>query len=320
MQRNHNSKKYEKLIIIIAIAVTALLIIVINLVGSPMNKKEPAKLEKNKATVSADINKSTGTTVTTAVTETTTARPEETTVTVVETSTSLGNDINTGTNPQNAAAAERLERNANKKVYLTFDDGPSENTNRILDILDKYDVKATFFNMHTDSPELLAAQKREYEEGHTIAIHTVDHRYEDLYASFDAWKNDIMGEHDFLKEQLGIDVRYYRFPGGSSNTLAARYGTNIDDCISWLGDNGFKYFDWNSENGDGRGRAGSPELCLKNINAAISDDGDGYIVLMHDAAYKDTTVEALPAVIENLKGRGFTLCQITDNTIPVHHR
>ena len=93
MQRNHNSKKYEKLIIIIAIAVTALLIIVINLVGSPMNKKEPTKLEKNKATVSADINKSTGTTVTTAVTETTTA---------------LGNDINTGTNPKNPAAAERL--------------------------------------------------------------------------------------------------------------------------------------------------------------------------------------------------------------------
>ena len=327
MQKKHNSKKYDRIIIIIALVITALLVIIINLVGSPMGKKDNSLSDRNRPIVSSSDSKKTdklsksegeSETITNSTSASVSVNSETVRNTEANTSKEEKNEVNT--NPRNVKEAEEVEKNAKKKVYLTFDDGPSNNTNRILDILAQYNVKATFFNMVTDVPEYLEAQKREWEEGHTIGIHTVDHKYKTLYASLDAWKKDVLGEHQFLKDKLGIDSRYYRFPGGSSNTLAAQYGTNINDCIAWLNTNNFKYFDWNSENGDGRGIAKTPQMCIDNINATIYDNGDRYIILMHDATNKNTTVEALPRVIEELRARGFTLCQITDNTIPVHHR
>lgn len=327
MQKNRNAKKIDKIIIIVAIAITALLVIVINLVGSPMGKKDNSFTDKDKPKVSASDSKRmdnlaksevSSETETSATSSTASDAGETTKKSEETTGKEEKNEIKT--NPRNVKEAEEVEKNAKKKVYLTFDDGPSHNTNRILDILAQYKVKATFFNMVTDVPEYLEAQKREWEEGHTIGIHTVNHDYKELYSSLDAWKKDVLGEHQFLREQLGIDSRYYRFPGGSSNELAAQYGTDINKCIAWLNNNNFKYFDWNSENGDGRGMAKTPQMCIDNINATIYDNGDGYIILMHDATNKNPTVEALPKVIEELRDRGFTLCQITDNTIPVHHR
>lgn len=221
-------------------------------------------------------------------------------------------------NPKDEEAAIAHEKNAKKRIYLTFDDGPSANTDRILDILKKYNIKATFFNMRPQRKEYLKGQKRAYEEGHTIGIHTVNHDYEQLYSSFDAWRGDILGEHDALYKELGIDSKFYRFPGGSSNTLAKQYGTDIKKCIVWLNENGYKYFDWNSENGDGRGASRTVNQAYENVMSQIGDYGD-YDVLMHDATNKNTTVEALPLIIEALKNKGFTFCQVTKNTIPVHH-
>ena len=146
------------------------------------------------------------------------------------------------------------EQQSNEKVvYLTFDDGPSENTKKIMDILAKYDAKATFFvtGRNQDYNYLI---KDAYNAGHTIALHTYSHEYSTVYASVDAYFDDLNKVGQMVKKEIGFVPHYIRFPGGSSNTVSRRYCQGIMSTLTKeVVEKGYQYYDWTCINGDGEG-------------------------------------------------------------------
>ncbi len=203
-----------------------------------------------------------------------------------------------------------------KKVYLTFDDGPSSITSDILDVLDCYGVKATFFTVCNTSESAIQNMQRIVNSGHTIGIHSVSHKYSTVYASLDSFKKDVLDMQQFIYENTGYKTFFYRFPGGSSNTIAQ---CDIGECIQFLDEAGFEYFDWNVESGDATGNMIPKDTIVNNVLSSLGDR-DEYMVLMHDAEPKKTTLEALPEIIEGIQSRGYQILPITENTKPVHHR
>ena len=202
------------------------------------------------------------------------------------------------------------------KVYLTFDDGPSIYTDEILDILDQYHVKATFFVVGKDGSDAEEAMQRIVAEGHTLGMHSYSHKYKELYESLDSFTEDFTQIRDYIYQATGVESVYYRFPGGSSNTVS-----NIDmhEFIDYLDSQGVEYFDWNVSSGDGGSIKLSTDTLLENCTKDI-DTRDTSIILLHDSAEKPTTVEALPDIIENILDRPDTvILPITENTKPVHH-
>lgn len=202
-----------------------------------------------------------------------------------------------------------------RKVYLTFDDGPSSNTGKILDILDDYNVKATFFvNGRTDKHSI-KMYKRIVNEGHTIGMHSYTHRYNQVYASRKAFEKDFFRIRKLIYDTTGVKSVYYRFPGGSSNKVS---NTNISDLISFLDKEKVTYFDWNVMSGD----AVSNELKSSQIIENVMSDVVKYktsVVLMHDAANKNSTVAALPALIQKLQKEGDLLLPIDKDTRLIQH-
>lgn len=212
------------------------------------------------------------------------------------------------------AAGEEEENR--KKIYLTFDDGPSSNTDEILDILKAYDVKATFFVVGKTDEASRKAYRRIVEEGHTLGMHSYSHSYADIYASEEDFQTDMKKLQEYLYELTGVWSRFYRFPGGSSNTVS-----NIDmqKLADWLTDQGVTYFDWNVASGDAVSRELPAETLLANCLAGIRNQ-QSCVVLMHDAANKDTTVEALPEIISEIRlQEDAVFLPITDDTVPVQH-
>lgn len=216
--------------------------------------------------------------------------------------------------PEAVVSAEELEDAF--KVYLTFDDGPSDTTDRLLDLLDDYGIKATFFVTGKNDEESMRRMKRIVDEGHTIAMHTYTHSYNRIYESIDTFSEDVQRIHDLIYEATGVDCHYYRFPGGSSNSTAGR--VKIQDYISYLNDKEIRYYDWNVSSGD----AAFPSLTSEQIVENIMRDVVKYkssIVLMHDAPGKGSTLEALPTVIEKIRAEGAIILPIDDNTSLVQH-
>lgn len=202
------------------------------------------------------------------------------------------------------------------KVYLTFDDGPGIYTDEILDILDQYHVKATFFVVGKDGADAEKALQRIAAEGHTLGMHSYSHKYKELYESLDSFTEDFTQIRDYIYQATGVESVYYRFPGGSSNTVS-----NIDmhEFIDYLDSQGVEYFDWNVSSGDGGSMKLSTDTLLENCTKDI-DTRDTSIILLHDSAEKPTTVETLPDIIENILARPDTvILPITENTKPVHH-
>lgn len=147
-----------------------------------------------------------------------------------------------------------------RRVYFTFDDGPSANTDRILDILDQYGVKATFFVVGKDKYQ--EQYKRIVEDGHTLGMHSYSHKYNEIYASLDAYKQDLTQLHDFLYELTGEDCNIVRFPGGSSNTISK---VDMWELIDYLDSEGMVYFDWNVASGDATGGKKSASQIVRNV-------------------------------------------------------
>ncbi len=203
-----------------------------------------------------------------------------------------------------------------RKVYLTFDDGPSSQTDKILDILAEYDVKATFFvNGRTDEKSQ-AAYRRIVAEGHTLAMHSYSHKYSEIYTSVDDFAADFNKLQEYLYEVTGVWSRYTRFPGGSSNSVS---DVDMREFIAWLNEQGITYYDWNISSGD----ASSGGISAEQIVVNCTENLEKYqtaIILMHDAAGKKTTVEALPEVIETILAMDETvILPITDDTVPIQH-
>ncbi len=222
--------------------------------------------------------------------------------------------------PDEAGASDGLQAADDdgviRKVYLTFDDGPSANTDAILDILAEYDVKATFFVVGKEGEWAEEAYKRIAEEGHTLGMHSYTHEYSTIYASVDAYAEDLSRLREYLYTLTGIQSRYVRFPGGSSNTVS---DVDMKEFITYLNEEGFTYFDWNVSSQDASRVKLSAEEIVDNCMKGMDRQGS-VIVLMHDAAGRDTTVEALPMLIEKIQAMENTkLLPITEDTVPVQH-
>ena len=216
---------------------------------------------------------------------------------------------------QPGVAVGTTEASDEKIVYLTFDDGPSENTQKVLDILDQYDAKATFF-ITGQKPEYRPMIKKAYDAGHTIGLHSFCHDYEIVYSSEEAYLKDLEEVGEIAKEQIGFVPCFIRFPGGSSNTVSRNYMEGIMSVlVPKVLELGYQYYDWNVSSGDG-GTATTEEI----IAQSETDKYHQVMLLFHDAATKETTIEALPTVLEYYKNLGYSFKAIDRKSLVVHHQ
>lgn len=198
-----------------------------------------------------------------------------------------------------------------KRVFLTFDDGPSTSvTPHILDTLKKYNIKATFFvlgNRVSDNAELI---KREYNEGHYIANHGYSHRYDKIYASSKNVLKEYNKTEQEIKKTLG-DENYssnlFRFPGGS---IGGEYDKIKEKAKIDLERNQIAYLDWNALTNDAAG-AYTKEKIIKNLKKTV-ENKNNVVVLMHDAPDKILTYETLEDIIKYLQEKGYSFKNMYD--------
>lgn len=211
---------------------------------------------------------------------------------------------------------ERMnEDNGDKTAYLTFDDGPSANTGKILDILRRYGVKATFFVVGRESEEAVRLYRRIVEDGHQLGNHTYSHDYRTIYSSADAYLADTEKLNRLLEETAGIRPKIVRFPAGSNHRLggAKRDRTLMPAIIRRLEREGYRYYDWNVSSTDAA-QAVQPKDEIVGAVLDSSQDKRQAVIIMHDANVKTTTVEALPEVIRGLRAQGFRFKTLDDRT------
>ena len=233
--------------------------------------------------------------------------------TATETETSKQDEDKSGQATDADNEIEDDKSSQQKKIYLTFDDGPSKNTSLILDILKEYDVKATFFVTGKTDAYSKSIYKRIVDEGHSIGLHSFSHRYDEIYASLDNFAKDLNTLSDLVYEATGYRSKFYRFPGGSGNAVSK---IDMSTFIRYIDENDYTYFDWNVENGDATGKRLSVEEVYNNVMNGVKRVNNSTI-LMHDGPDKDTTVEALPSIIEGLLNENYLILPISEETKPV---
>lgn len=204
-----------------------------------------------------------------------------------------------------------------KTCYLTFDDGPSSNTKELLEILDKYNIKATFFVTGT-SPKDFHYIKEAYDKGHSIGLHTYSHDYELIYSSLRNYIKDLNKIKEVVYQQTGHYSNIMRFPGGSSNLVSKKYNNGIMKRLTHkVIDLGYQYYDWTSINGDGEGIKtinGLKKKALEEIQGK-----EDIMFLMHDSASCTNTIKALPSIIEYLQKQGYEFHVVDENSPTFHH-
>ena len=201
---------------------------------------------------------------------------------------------------------------AGKVIYLTFDDGPGAYTDKLLNILAKYNVKATFFVVDSGN---YTTMKRIVNEGHAIGIHSVTHNYRQIYASMDAYFNDLYTMQQIIYEHTGVLTTLMRFPGGSSNTVS-RFNRGVMSKLTRAVEYaGFQYFDWNVDSDDA-GKADSSKKVSRNVINGISYRQFS-IVLQHDV--KPATIDAMEQIIQWALNNGYTFLPLDSTSPTVHH-
>ncbi len=250
------------------------------------------------------------TTQETTTQETTTETKTETTtekVTTPPTTSSIPDDPNKG------PVIPEIIDGKGKTVYLTFDDGPSIYTKQVLDVLDSYGVKATFFVVNGKQNYLM---KDIVNRGHQIGLHAYVHKYEVVYQSEQTYFDDLNKISEVVKAETGVDSRLIRFPGGGSNVISKKYSKGLmTKLTASVADKGYYYFDWNCTNGDAEGAktiSDQLKFCSKFPRSA-----NNIIVLMHDN--KKLTLESLPYIIEYYRDCGMEFGVLTPETPPAHH-
>lgn len=212
---------------------------------------------------------------------------------------------------------EANSQNKDGVIYLTFDDGPSSSiTPKVLDILKKKSVKATFFILNYDSNGEKYI-KREVAEGHTVGIHGYSHNYKDIYKSVDAYMSNITKLQTKIKNSTGITTYYTRFPGGSSNTISKFNPGIMSKLVNEVTARGFKYFDWNVSAGDA-GEAKNSADVYNNVTKGLRKTRAN-VVLMHDFSGNKKTLNALESIIDYGLSNGFTFSKIDDSAPTAHH-
>lgn len=200
-----------------------------------------------------------------------------------------------------------------KTVYLTFDDGPSKYTSELLDVLKKYNVKATFFIVNTGYTDLIS---RELSEGHSVGIHSATHQYSTIYASEEAYFADLQKVQDAIVALSGKETTLVRFPGGSSNTVSSFNPGIMTRLTQALTDMGYQYFDWNVSSGDA-GETTSTDQVFENVISGMQNHNVS-IVLQHDI--KGFSVAAVERIIVWGLANGYTFLPLDASSPTAHHR
>ena len=196
-----------------------------------------------------------------------------------------------------------------KVMYLTFDDGPTAYTKRLLDVLDQYNVKATFF-VTGNNEKYFDLIGEAFRRGHTIALHTYSHKYS-IYSSVEDYYEDLQKIQDVVVEQTGQKATIIRFPGGTSNATSEKY---CDGIMTFLAEDvkekGYIYCDWNVSSGDGGGAKDEATVIqnVMNFSAGIRQA----IVLQHDT--QSFSVDAVDDIIRYARSQGYTLLPLTEDS------
>lgn len=203
-----------------------------------------------------------------------------------------------------------------KVIYLTFDDGPSTHTTKLLDILDRYGVKATFFVVYAGNAPVL---QRMAESGHTVAIHSATHNYAQIYSSKEAYWNDLHIVQQKIQAATGIYSTIVRFPGGSSNTVSKQYCPGImTELTQELADRGYRYFDWHVDSKDAAGAKTRDEIYYNVVSGiAQRKNASSTVVLQHDTTAQ--SVEAAEMIIQWGIANGYTFQALTMESPGCHH-
>ena len=200
-----------------------------------------------------------------------------------------------------------------KVIYLTFDDGPGPDTQRLLEVLDRYGVKATFFVTDSGYPSLL---REITERGHSIGIHTATHNYGQIYANAESYFQDLFQMQQVIREATGVTTTLLRFPGGSSNTVSRNTCKGLmTTLVEAVRDAGFQYFDWNVDSDDA-GKARKAKTVLENVQEGVLQN-DVSIVLQHDV--HSYSVDAVEDIIVWALNQGYTFAALNENSPGMHH-
>lgn len=223
----------------------------------------------------------------------------------------------TGTGNENANSSQDAEHKDGKKhVYLTFDDGPSSNTEKILDVLKEYNVKATFFVVGNTSDNGKELMKRIVDEGHTIGIHSFTHKYGQIYDSEEAYFEDYQKLSNFIYDTTGVRPNICRLPGGSSNTVSK---ISTAELVTKLNQEGTHCFDWNISGGDATGQKVSADDIARNVILGVNRFQTS-VILLHDGGDKNETVRALPIILDEItKMDDVVIDKITEDTPVILH-
>lgn len=228
-------------------------------------------------------------------------------------------EVKTTKAPKKASTAEPTikptDDTTTKKVYLTFDDGPGSQTGKILDILKKNHVKATFFVTGKEDASSKKIYQRIVKEGHTLAMHSYSHIQDVIYDSKEAFEKDLKQINRCLYEATGVHTKFYRFPGGSSTQNTS---LSIQNFIDVLKKNHYLYLDWNVISPDINNANATKEQVVTGVMQGV-DAYDTAVVLMYDLADKPMTVKALPSIIKQIKAKNYELLPVDESMILIQH-
>ena len=207
----------------------------------------------------------------------------------------------------------RAETNDMPRIALTFDDGPiPEATPFVLDTLARYGIKATFFVVNYGYREMIA---REAAAGHSVAVHSLTHDYQKIYASEDAYFADVRAMNEIIKAQTGSYSTMLRFPGGSSNRVSSFNPGIMTRLVQAVTDAGYQYYDWNVSSGDA-GLTTDTNVVYQNVIDGIKNYNVS-IVLQHDS--KGYSVDAVERIIQWGLSNGYTFLPLTPSSPKAHH-
>lgn len=228
-------------------------------------------------------------------------------------------EVKTTKAPKKATTAEPTikptDDTTTKKVYLTFDDGPGSQSGKILDILKKNHVKATFFVTGKEDASSKKIYQRIVKEGHTLAMHSYSHIQDVIYDSKEAFEKDLKQINRCLYEATGVHTKFYRFPGGSSTQNTS---LPIQNFIDVLKKNHYLYLDWNVISPDINNANATKEQVVTGVMQGV-DACDTAVVLMYDVADKPMTVKALPSIIKQIKVKNYELLPVDESMILIQH-
>ena len=210
---------------------------------------------------------------------------------------------------------ENMAKDGDKhRVYLTFDCNPGKNTEAILDVLARYNLKATFFVGGDETGENDAIYQRIVNEGHTLGMNSYSNQYSSIYSSTQSFEEDYTKISNFIYEKTGIESKLYRFPGGSSNRIS---NVNMAEFVRILNQKGVVYFDWNVSAGDT-----AVDYTVDDVISNVTEGIMQYktsVVLLHDDDNKTVTAEALEPLINKLKKMHADILPIDENTYVVQY-